>query len=146
MFYNFTGLIPSMRCASAGNCVTSFIHQLKTNLQSNSNVITRATCTMIPCRHTSQRELEVGQAFMVNPHLLFSRLVSGEIPDQHFTHVFIDEAGHSLQPECLVPLAGLFSTETPGGGQLVLAGDPQQLGPILRSPIAIKVKKKNKIL
>jgi len=75
---------------------------------------------------------------MVNPHLLFSRLVSGEIPDQHFTHVFIDEAGHSLQPECLVPLAGLFSTETPGGGQLVLAGDPQQLGPILRSPIAIK--------
>jgi len=80
---------------------------------------------------------------MVNPHLLFSRLVSGEIPDQHFTHVFIDEAGHSLQPECLVPLAGLFSTETPGGGQLVLAGDPQQLGPILRSPIAIKVKKKN---
>lgn len=55
--------------------------------------------------------------------------------------MFIDEAGHSLQPECLVPLAGLFSTETPGGGQLVLAGDPQQLGPILRSPIAIKVKK-----
>ena len=73
--------------------------------------------------------------------LSFPRLVSGEIPDQHFTHVFIDEAGHSLQPECLVPLAGLFSTETPGGGQLVLAGDPQQLGPILRSPIAIKVKK-----
>ncbi|KAJ7310735.1 Helicase MOV-10, partial [Desmophyllum pertusum] len=51
---------------------------------------------------------------------------------------FIDEAGHSLQPECLVPLAGLFSTETPGGGQLVFAGDPQQLGPVLRSPVAIK--------
>ncbi|KAJ7309928.1 Helicase MOV-10, partial [Desmophyllum pertusum] len=57
---------------------------------------------------------------------------------KHFTHVFIDEAGHSLQPECLVPLAGLFSTETPGGGQLVFAGDPQQLGPVLRSPVAIK--------
>ena len=69
----------------------------------------------------------------------FFRLVSGEIPEQHFTHVFIDEAGHSLQPECLVPLAGMFSTETPGGGQLVLAGDPQQLGPVLRSPVAIKV-------
>lgn len=78
---------------------------------------------------------------MVNSLPFFPRLVSGEIPDQHFTHVFIDEAGHSLQPECLVPLAGMFSTETPGGGQLVLAGDPQQLGPILRSPIAIKVKK-----
>ncbi|PFX21336.1 putative helicase MOV-10 [Stylophora pistillata] len=66
------------------------------------------------------------------------RLVSAEIPNHHFTHVFIDEAGHSLQPECLVPLAGMFSTETPGGGQLVLAGDPQQLGPVLRSPVAIK--------
>lgn len=65
-------------------------------------------------------------------------LVSGDIPEQHFTHVFIDEAGHSLQPECVVPLAGVFSTETPGGGQLVLAGDPQQLGPVLRSPVAIK--------
>lgn len=66
------------------------------------------------------------------------RLVSAEVPNHHFTHVFIDEAGHSLQPECLVPLAGIFSTETPGGGQLVLAGDPQQLGPVLRSPVAIK--------
>ena len=57
--------------------------------------------------------------------------------------MFIDEAGHSLQPECLVPLAGMFSTETPGGGQLVLAGDPQQLGPVLRSPVAIKVVRIN---
>ena len=73
-------------------------------------------------------------------YVCFFRLVSGEIPERHFTHVFIDEAGHSLQPECLVPLAGMFSTETPGGGQLVLAGDPQQLGPVLRSPVAIKVQ------
>ena len=69
------------------------------------------------------------------------RLVSSGIPDQHFTHVFIDEAGQSLQPECVVPLAGMFSTETSGGGQLVLAGDPQQLGPVLRSPVAIKVRR-----
>ncbi|KAK2550951.1 putative helicase mov-10-B.1 [Acropora cervicornis] len=66
------------------------------------------------------------------------RLVSSGIPDQHFTHVFIDEAGQALQPECVVPLAGMFSTETKEGGQLVLAGDPQQLGPVLRSPVAIK--------
>ena len=69
------------------------------------------------------------------------RLVSSGIPDQHFTHVFIDEAGQSQQPECVVPLAGMFNTETPGGGQLVLAGDPQQLGPVLRSPVAIKVRR-----
>lgn len=75
------------------------------------------------------------------PVTFLFRLVSGGIPDQHFTHVFIDEAGQSLQPECVVPLAGMFSTETPGGGQVVLAGDPQQLGPVLRSPVAIKVRR-----
>ncbi|XP_031566340.1 putative helicase mov-10-B.1 [Actinia tenebrosa] len=66
------------------------------------------------------------------------RLVSAGITDKHFTHVFIDEAGHSLEPECLVPLAGLINPRNPGGGQVVLAGDPQQLGPVLRSPIAVK--------
>ena len=74
------------------------------------------------------------------PVTFLFRLVSGGIPDQHFTHVFIDEAGQSLQPECVVPLAGMFSTETQKGGQLVLAGDPQQLGPVLRSPVAIQVR------
>lgn len=34
------------------------------------------------------------------------RLVSGNIPAGHFTHVFVDEAGHAVETECLVPLAG----------------------------------------
>ena len=68
-----------------------------------------------------------------------TRLVSAGISETHFTHVFIDEAGESLEPEVLVPLAGMFSPDTPGGGQVVLAGDPQQLGPVLRSLLAIKV-------
>ncbi|MEQ2240211.1 hypothetical protein ILYODFUR_012460 [Ilyodon furcidens] len=65
------------------------------------------------------------------------RLVSGAIPSGHFTHVFVDEAGHAVETECLVPLAGLLDAET---GQLVLAGDPKQLGPILRSPFALKYR------
>ncbi|KAM9001976.1 helicase MOV-10 isoform 1-T1 [Sarcophilus harrisii] len=69
-----------------------------------------------------------------------ARLVSAEFPPGHFTHVFIDEAGHAMEPECLVAVAGLLAirdSEKPGG-QLVLAGDPQQLGPVLRSSIAQK--------
>ncbi|NWT40164.1 SDE3 helicase, partial [Chroicocephalus maculipennis] len=70
------------------------------------------------------------------------RLVSANFPPGFFSHVFIDECGHAIEPESVVAIAGLLTVmdpETnPNGGQLVLAGDPQQLGPILRSPLAIK--------
>ena len=45
-----------------------------------------------------------------------------------------------MEPECLVPIVGLLGTEDDNAGQLVLAGDPKQLGPVLRSPVAIKVR------
>uniref|UniRef100_A0A9J7ZVQ7 RNA helicase n=1 Tax=Cyprinus carpio carpio TaxID=630221 RepID=A0A9J7ZVQ7_CYPCA len=61
------------------------------------------------------------------------RLVSGGVPKGHFTHIFIDEAGQAVESECIIGIAGLLD---PVKGQLVLAGDPQQLGPILRSPLA----------
>ncbi|XP_060788136.1 putative helicase mov-10-B.2 [Neoarius graeffei] len=63
------------------------------------------------------------------------RLVSGGLPAGHFTHIFVDEAGHAVECETIIAIAGLLRAET---GQLVLAGDPKQLGPILRSPYAIK--------
>ncbi|XP_015506086.1 helicase MOV-10 isoform X2 [Parus major] len=70
------------------------------------------------------------------------RLVSANFPPGFFSHVFIDECGHAVEPESLVAIAGLLAPmdqETnPNGGQLVLAGDPQQLGPVLTSPLAIQ--------
>uniref|UniRef100_UPI00358F4B42 putative helicase MOV-10 n=1 Tax=Myxine glutinosa TaxID=7769 RepID=UPI00358F4B42 len=69
------------------------------------------------------------------------RLVSAGFPPGHFSHVFVDEAAHAIEPECLIPVAGLLkpmSEDNLTGGQLVLAGDPKQLGPILRSSLAKK--------
>ncbi|KAG7332537.1 hypothetical protein KOW79_004371 [Hemibagrus wyckioides] len=63
------------------------------------------------------------------------RLVTGGVPAGHFTHIFVDEAGHAVECETIIAIAGLLRAET---GLLVLAGDPRQLGPILRSPLAIK--------
>ncbi|XP_033647607.1 putative helicase MOV-10 isoform X2 [Asterias rubens] len=68
------------------------------------------------------------------------RLASADFPKDHFTHVFIDEAGHAVEPEAIIALSNLLNSENTKGGQVVLAGDPKQLGPIIRSPLAIEYK------
>ncbi|XP_074610550.1 RNA helicase Mov10l1-like isoform X2 [Acropora palmata] len=50
----------------------------------------------------------------------------------HITHVFVDEAGQATEPECLVAV-GLAAGDD---GQVILAGDPFQLGPVLQSRVA----------
>ena len=49
-----------------------------------------------------------------------------------FSYVFVDEAGQALEPECLISASLLVG----GSGQLVLAGDPLQLGPVTFSSLA----------
>ena len=39
-------------------------------------------------------------------------------PEDHFTHLFLDEAGHATEPEAIIPLAKILSKK----GQMVLAG------------------------
>ncbi|XP_052219999.1 putative helicase mov-10-B.1 isoform X12 [Dreissena polymorpha] len=65
------------------------------------------------------------------------RMVTGKFPTNHFTHIFIDEGGHAVEPECIVPITGLMDPRDKSRrAQLVIAGDPKQLGPIVRSAIA----------
>ncbi|XP_067140176.1 RNA helicase Mov10l1-like [Centruroides vittatus] len=45
----------------------------------------------------------------------------------HFTHLFLDEAGQTTEPESMLAME-LVAT---GNGQVVLAEDPQQLGPVV---------------
>lgn len=51
-----------------------------------------------------------------------------------FQTICIDEGGQGLEPEAIAPVAPLLSADD----QLVIAGDPKQLGPIVHSPMASK--------
>ncbi|XP_033121728.1 putative helicase MOV-10 [Anneissia japonica] len=79
-----------------------------------------------------------GYRVVVTTLVTAGRLASANFPLNHFTHVFIDEAGHAEEPEAIIAVSNLLNPNNPNGGQLVLAGDPKQLGPVLRSPLAIK--------
>jgi len=64
-----------------------------------------------------------------------SKLPNNGLVD-HFTHVFVDEAGHQTEPETLGCLISV--TKQDRLPSITLAGDPKQLGPIIRSDLAKK--------
>uniref|UniRef100_A0A4W6DPG2 RNA helicase n=1 Tax=Lates calcarifer TaxID=8187 RepID=A0A4W6DPG2_LATCA len=72
---------------------------------------------------------------MVTTLITAGRLVTEGVPPDHYTYIFVDEAGQATETECIIPIAGLL---TPQRCQVVLAGDPKQLGPIITSRIAEK--------
>jgi len=54
------------------------------------------------------------------------------IPRGHFTHIIVDEAGQASEPEVMIGIR----TMADNGTNIILAGDPKQLGPIIRSNIS----------
>lgn len=53
----------------------------------------------------------------------------------HFSHIFVDEAGQASEPEALIAIKSLANENT----NVILSGDPKQLGPIIRSDVAIRL-------
>jgi helicase MOV-10 len=49
-----------------------------------------------------------------------------------FTHISIDEPGQATEPETLVSIRTMVDMRT----NVVLSGDPRQLGPVIRSKVA----------
>lgn len=50
----------------------------------------------------------------------------------HFTHILVDEAGQATEPEIMIPLTFVHADT----GQVILAGDPMQLGPVVQCKYA----------
>lgn len=57
------------------------------------------------------------------------------LPRGHFDWIFVDEAGQACEPEGMIAIKTLAGPNT----NIVLSGDPRQLGPVIRSPIAISM-------
>lgn len=57
------------------------------------------------------------------------KIAGASLPQGHITHVFLDECGHAMEPEAMSALAGIVEKEA----QVVLTGDPHQLGPVIRN-------------
>ncbi|CAE6400981.1 unnamed protein product [Rhizoctonia solani] len=55
--------------------------------------------------------------------------------ENHFTHIFVDEAGHASESEIMIPILQNASPTT----NVILSGDPKQLGPIIQSKACNKL-------
>ncbi|KAL5639246.1 hypothetical protein ACGC1H_006676 [Rhizoctonia solani] len=55
--------------------------------------------------------------------------------ENHFTHVFVDEAGHASESEIMIPILQNASPTT----NVIISGDPKQLGPIIQSKACNKL-------
>lgn len=68
------------------------------------------------------------------------RLLRANIKENHFSFVIIDEASQAIEPETLIPFLVACMKEDENKGllqaQVVIAGDPCQLGPPIRSKLA----------
>jgi helicase MOV-10 len=56
------------------------------------------------------------------------------VPHGHFSHIVIDEAAQAEEPLVMIPILAFSDAYT----NVILAGDPNQLGPVIKSPIAAK--------
>lgn len=59
------------------------------------------------------------------------RIASAALPPGSISHVFLEECGQAMEPEALIAVCGTLGSD----GQLVLSGDPHQLGPVIRNTL-----------
>ena len=55
-----------------------------------------------------------------------------DVPIGHFSYIVIDDAAQAEEPLAMIPIMAFSNVHT----NVILAGDPNQLGPIIKSPTA----------
>lgn len=79
------------------------------------------------------REIFVLKKIVITTLVTCIRLVSLKLRNDHFSYIFIDEASQSIELESLIPLVVMNSKNDEAlYAQIVIAGDPYQLGPLIK--------------
>jgi helicase MOV-10 len=63
-----------------------------------------------------------------------SMLGALDVPVGHFSYIVIDEAAQAEEPLAMIPIMGFSNAYT----NVILAGDPNELGPIIKSATAAR--------
>lgn len=67
------------------------------------------------------------------------RFVQANMNTDHFNHIFIDECGSATETQTLIAIAGLCTSKNNVNASVVFAGDPKQLGPVIKCSLAQKM-------
>jgi hypothetical protein len=105
-------------------------------LNALSRAIESVDADVLPYCHHVKGEFGVPSDFrsksiIVSTCISAGMLVSLDIGADHFTHIFIDEAAQATEQEAIATFSGVGAN-----ANLIVAGDPKQLGPIIASSLA----------
>lgn len=64
------------------------------------------------------------------------RIALTNLDKAYFTHLIVDECHAAGEPMTLVPIVGICSSYARINARVILIGDPQQMGPVVKSPWA----------
>ena len=67
---------------------------------------------------------------------LAGRLAQAKISTEHFDYVILDECGSATETTAIIPIAGVCTSLNFVKASVVIAGDPKQLGPVVKSDLA----------
>ncbi|XP_011861509.1 PREDICTED: putative helicase mov-10-B.1 isoform X2 [Vollenhovia emeryi] len=80
------------------------------------------------------KELLLLKKVVITTLVSSTRLIRINFRENHFSYIIIDEASQAIEPEMLIPLIITKASEGEKTGfqpQVVIAGDPYQLGPVV---------------
>ncbi|XP_014608785.1 PREDICTED: putative helicase mov-10-B.1 isoform X1 [Polistes canadensis] len=111
-------------------------------IYSQSHERSKVDKTILPCSHFLKDNSDIlNNKFLLSHQIILvtiitcgSVFVSKRVKKDNFSYIIIDEASQATEPETMIPF--LLGSKNNNKSQIVLAGDPHQLAPVVVSRFA----------